>query len=595
MRPRVVSLMNPKYRPQPELSGDEASLSMEFKFQMLNAIMLIAAVFSFLFALLSDLGINDIGSIHSKVDYLYSFFSVVLLLLLRRSRRYFVPIAASFLLLSFVTFVSALLFVVNDEFRIIWFYFVIFVTYIMLGSRAGMVMTLLTLITLLQCNSQADLQLSQNTLYTAVLGLFVGSLLSRIYTVQMKRYEQLLESKNRALASSVEELDTALELAQQASRTKSLFLANMSHEIRTPMNGVLGMVQVMQGTALDEQQQHYLETIERSGKTLLMLIDDLLDISKIEAGKLILNPGPFDTFNWVIDIQIITEPLFEQGNVAFVSEVSDDLPKCLYGDASRLLQVVVNLISNAAKFTHEGEVRLGVGGRAVDAAHYCLQLEVIDSGIGIPSEKLPHVFDAFQQVAPERITNKGVGLGLAISKHLVDAMGGALTVSSVEGQGSRFSLELELPLVAESQPLQGEIDLGEIQLFRVLLVDDDPINRLAVGSLLRQQGHSVVEAQNGLIALEHMAEQRFDVVLMDVHMPEMDGVEATRAIRAAADPQQADTAIVGLTASVMSDEQQSYLEAGMDAVAEKPVVRDTLVRTIARCVAERASSPSPEA
>jgi signal transduction histidine kinase len=441
----------------------------------------------------------------------------------------------------------------------------------------------------------ADLQLNANTLYTAVLGVFIGSLLSRIYTVQMGRFERLLESKNRELASSVVELDTALEQARQASLTKTLFLANMSHEIRTPMNGVLGMVQVMQGTALDEQQQHYLETIERSGKTLLMLIDDLLDISKIEAGKLTLHPAPFDTFSWVIDIQIITEPLFEQGEVAFVSEVSEGLPKRLYGDAPRLLQVLVNLISNAAKFTQEGEVRLNVGGRMTDTDRYCLQVEVIDSGIGMPTDKLSTIFDAFQQVSPERITNKGVGLGLAISKRLVDAMGGSLSVSSVEGQGSCFRLEVELPLAACEGAQAVPIELGNAPVFRVLLVDDDPINRLAVGSLLRQQGYPVVEAENGRMALERMTGQPFDVVLMDVHMPVMDGVAATMAIRAAADPQMAQTAIIGLTASVMSDEQQRYLDAGMDAVAEKPVVRESLLRIIARCVSERAGAPGAQA
>jgi signal transduction histidine kinase/CheY-like chemotaxis protein len=567
---------------------DEQSLAMEFKFRILNAIMLIAAIFSFLFALLSDLGINDLGPIQSKADYIYSALSVLLLLLLRRSRSFYSLITVTFLLLSFATFVSALLTVVNDEFRLIWFYFVIFVTYIMLGSGIGMAMTLLTLFTILISNTFVDLQLNSNTLTTAVLGLFIGSLLSRIYTVQMRRYEQLLETKNRALASSVAELDTALLLAQQASRTKTLFLANMSHEIRTPMNGVLGMVQVMQGTVLDEQQQHYLETIERSGKTLQMLIDDLLDISKIEAGKLSLHPAPFDTFHWVIDTQIITEPLFDKGNVAFVSEVSDELPKRLYGDAPRLLQVLVNLISNAAKFTHEGEVRLSVGGRPIDEGHYSLQIEVIDSGIGIPADKLSTIFDAFQQVAPERITNKGVGLGLAISKRLIDAMGGELTVSSVEGQGSRFQLKVALPLAAEAGADAAVIDLAAVTIFSVLLVDDDPINRLAVGTLLRQKGYPVVEAENGRLAIERMAEQRFDVVLMDVHMPEMDGVEATRAIRASADPLLAQTAIVGLTASVMSDEQQTYLDAGMDAVAEKPVVRESLLRMIAQCVKDRA-------
>lgn len=264
------------------------------------------------------------------------------------------------------------------------------------------------------------------------------------------------------------------------------------------------------------------------------------------------------------------------------------MPKRLHGDAARLLQVLVNLISNAAKFTREGEVRLNVGGRETDAGHYCLQVDVIDSGIGMPADKLSTIFDAFQQVAPERITNKGVGLGLAISKRLVDAMGGALTVSSVEGQGSRFRLEVELPLAAQAEKATAAIEPGALPIFRVLLVDDDPINRLVVGSLLRQQGYPVVEAENGRVAIERMGEQRFDVVLMDVHMPEMDGVEAIRQIRLSADPQIAATAIIGLTASVMNNEQQSYLDAGMDAVAEKPVVREILLDTIARCVSDRA-------
>ena len=567
---------------------DESSLAMEFKFRMLNAIMLVAAVFAFLFALFSDLGINDIGPIHNKVDYVYSLISVSLILLLRRSRNYFLPVAVIFLLASYSTFISSLLFVLNDEFRIIWFYFVIFVTYILLGSTAGVAMTLMALAGIIICASVADLQLSDNTLYTAVLGLLVGSLLSRIYTVQMRRVEQLLETKNSVLARNVAEMDAALEQAQQANRAKSLFLANMSHEIRTPMNGVLGMVQVMQGTQLDEQQRHYLETIERSGKTLLMLIDDLLDISKIEAGKLSLNPVPFDTFNWIIDIQIITEPLFESGRVAFVSEVSDEMPKLLLGDAPRLLQVVVNLISNAAKFTHEGEVRLCVGGEPVDTDHYLLQVEVRDSGSGIPSEKLATIFDAFQQVAPERITNKGVGLGLAISKHLIDSMGGELNVDSVEGKGSRFCMRVKLPLAEEVQQGVESNGFGRIRPSQVLLVDDDAINRLAVGSLLRQQGFTIVEAENGRLALEMLASQHFDVVLMDVHMPEMDGVEATQRIRESTDSTVANVVVIGLTASVMSDERRSYLQAGMNAVVEKPVVLESLLHTISRCIKERA-------
>ncbi|MEJ2406671.1 MAG: ATP-binding protein, partial [Candidatus Thiodiazotropha sp.] len=325
-----------------------------------------------------------------------------------------------------------------------------------------------------------------------------------------------------------------------------------------------------------------LDAIQRAGKNLLVLIDDLLDISRIESGKLEIEQRPFSTFDWMMDVQFITEPLFEEGPALYTTEMSEALPKWLLGDAARLTQIVTNLVSNAAKFTERGEVRLNVGGEAHGTDSFNLVIEVIDSGPGIPQEKLAHIFKPFEQVNPERITNKGVGLGLAISQRLAQAMGGKLVAASKPGSGSSFRMELMLPVVEEVHALS-ETDSGaDIEgSLRVLLVDDDAINRLAVRTLLQQLEHDVVEARHGAEAVEALNREPFDLVLMDVHMPEMDGVTATLQIRAREEESgTSPVPIIGLTASVMNDEKQYYLAAGMNAVVQKPIVLEQLLTTI---------------
>jgi signal transduction histidine kinase/CheY-like chemotaxis protein len=559
----------------------EGDASLEFRISILNYTLYVAAIFSLLFALLHDLGVNDIGRVHSIVDYVYSLFSFSFIYLLHRSRHWFHFIAPVFIGLSIICFTSALIFVSSDEFRLIWFYFVIYVTFVLLSDRAGLIITVLCILIVLLSALLVDLQLSSRSLLTGTVGMFIIGLLSRTYTMQLVNYESQLGDKNRVLQRSIKELDEALAAAWEANRAKSLFLANMSHEIRTPMNGVLGMVQVMKGTALDKDQEHYLDTIQRAGKNLLVLIDDLLDISRIESGKLEIEPKPFSTFDWMMDVQFITEPLFEQGQVAYTTELSEELPGWLLGDSARLTQIVTNLVSNASKFTDNGEVRLIIGGEPDGRDAYRLLIEVIDTGVGIPAEKLQHIFEPFEQVNPERIANKGVGLGLAISKRLAQAMGGDLTAESRCGEGTRFRLELTLPQVSGARRIK-EASGGQPfrQPLRVLLVDDDAINRLAVHTLLRQQGHEVVEAEHGEAAIGQLHRGRFDLVLMDVHMPVMDGVTATALIRADGDPQIAGIPVIGLTASVMNDEKERYLEAGMSAVVQKPIVMEQLVATI---------------
>lgn len=382
------------------------------------------------------------------------------------------------------------------------------------------------------------------------------------------------------LEQKVYELDIALEQAQQASKAKSLFLANVSHEIRTPMNGMLGMTQVLHGTALNEEQKIYVESLDSSNKILLSLIEDLLDLSKIESNKLVLNIEPFKTFDWISDIQNITEPLFENKKTFFITEVARDLPAYLEGDSTRLIQIVVNLLGNAAKCTHDGEVKLTIGGELITENKFNLQVSIKDTGAGIADDDLKIIFEDFHQLNLDRTLNKGVGLGLSICKHLTDIMDGSLQVTSELGKGSCFTFSAILSVPEDNFRFKDTEKKSEINhKLSILLVDDDSISRLAARILLEQAGHKIVEAENGQVAIEKTKSQFFDVILMDVHMPVMDGISATREIREG-NTKGKQVPIIGLTASVMKDEKDIYFNAGMNAIVEKPLLIKKLMKTI---------------
>ena len=366
--------------------------------------------------------------------------------------------------------------------------------------------------------------------------------------------------------------------ADLANQSKSMFLANMSHEIRTPMNGMLSLVQVLQTTKLDEQQHEYLKSIGRAGSTLIRLIDDLLDLSRIESGKLEINEKEFILWEFIDDVLLQVEYLFDDKDIHFNVDVNDNLPSALISDDVRLKQVIVNLINNAIKFTEKGEVNLIITGKEAGDNIYCLQIEVNDTGMGIPEDKLESIFKPFQQISPDRIHNKGVGLGLPICKKIINALKGKIRIQSAVGKGTNITLDFVFPL-GKGKEKTGNKEIKNIDLspLKILLVEDDEISRLAVNTWLKGKHHTVIVAENGQKAVDYLRENKVDVVLMDVHMPVMGGVAATKIIKA----ENLSTApIVGMTASVMNEERKSYISAGMDVLVEKPVNFESLMRIV---------------
>ena len=549
-----------------------------FQFRVLNYFMGVAAIFGLLVGVLGHLNVMEIGKVQYTTNYIYAALNIFLIWWLRQNKNNFKIISWFQVSISFLVFYIALISVPNDEFRLIWFYIALYLTYMLLGINVGFLFTVISIVVVAVTHNYIDLQLSDTAIYTAIFSLIAFSLLNRSYSVEIMRYENRLRTQNRELEDNIYKLDNALERANQSSRAKSLFLANMSHEIRTPMNGVLSMVQVLQTTQLDEQQQNYLLTVDRSGKTLLNLIDDLLDLSKIESGQLEIKNKSFKLWEFIECILNQVEPLFEESEVIFTVNIRDNLPEYMVGDEFRLNQIATNFVNNARKFTYQGEVQLLVNVDNITDTHGDLYIEVKDTGIGIPSTLINNIFEPFQQFSLNRIANKGVGLGLSICKKIAQHMDGELGVDSVEGKGSTFSFKVTLPLAQEGE-IEVNKDINDIVIndIRILVVDDDPISRLAVKTFFSSQGHQVLLAKDGSDAIDQLEHDAVDIILMDIHMPVMDGLTATTIIK---ERELTQAPIIGMTASVMNDERESYFGFGIDALVEKPVNFEYLIGLI---------------
>jgi signal transduction histidine kinase/ligand-binding sensor domain-containing protein/CheY-like chemotaxis protein len=439
---------------------------------------------------------------------------------------------------------------------------------------------------------------------TVVLALILGRLMwaRRTHRLEAERYRlekavtdrtrELSKEKQKVVEEKVRaeqqnrEIERLLKEAQQTSRLKSEFLANVSHEIRTPMNGILGMTDLVLTTPLTEEQRDYLDTARLSAHSLLTLLNDVLDFSKIEAGRLDLNPIDFSLRRCIRETSKMLRVGASKKGLVVECEVDDDVPDNVVGDPDRLRQVLYNIIGNAIKFTEQGGVYLSVSNEPSLGGVGMLRFTIRDTGIGIPQEKQQLIFEAFRQ-ADGSTTRKygGTGLGLAISSSLVEMMGGSIRVKSAIGVGSTFSFNTRFGLAAaasgakpvDSVSLKNMLDAagtddgGAPPSLRILLAEDNLVNQRLAMRLLERRGHLVELASSGREAIEWLERKSFDLILMDLQMPDMDGIEATAIIREREKHGGQRTPIVALTAHTMKGDRERCLEAGMDNYINKPI------------------------
>jgi len=398
--------------------------------------------------------------------------------------------------------------------------------------------------------------------------------------------QALAHSLEAARERTAEAMAAALDMAE----TRSSFLARMSHEIRTPMNGVMGLARQLQDVTDSPEARELSHHIEDSARQLLTVINQILEVSRLEAGAVRIDVGPVDLRKILNQVAAVVRPIMMEKGLTFEAEFAPDLPRLLEGDGPRIRQVLLNLLGNAAKYTDEG----GVSVRVERAEDDLILIEVEDSGRGIAPEDRAHLFDAYRRTDRRGHDGDGTGLGLAITAEIVRLMGGHIDLHSELGVGTAFRIELTLPIYSgpaqpESQPMLAIRPLDA----RVLVADDNAVNRLVATRTAERFGCTVIAVDDGDVALERLRAEPFDCLLLDLHMPRLDGLSVTRAIRQ--DPALAALPILMVTAGVMPDERDRCLEAGVDAFVPKPFTSEALYNALQRCLGEHSVPPAPVA
>jgi signal transduction histidine kinase len=412
---------------------------------------------------------------------------------------------------------------------------------------------------------------------------------------KIREQQELLEQK---VKDRTDQLEEATHVAQAANQAKSEFLANISHELRTPMNGVIGMLDIALDQDLSPELVEQLQTAQHCAHSLLSLLNDILDLSKIEAGKMTLEKIPFDVRALVADCIKAHQPKAQENSVALLAEVSPDVPQEIIGDPLRIRQILANLVSNAVKFTEHGSVKVQIDGQFSRESELTLRITVEDSGTGIPADKLLYIFDQFTQ-ADGSVSRKygGTGLGLAITRRLVELHHGEIIVNSELGRGTAFTVTLQCEARAALSGNPGGTSVPSPAAsrastpdhsVRILVVEDNHVNQKVVTAVLRKRGFYIELANDGQEALNKlMNSAAFDLVLMDVQMPVLDGLEATRLIRK--EPRWKHLPIIAMTAHAMNGDKERCLEAGMSGYISKPVHPSLLLSTVDEFLLQKTS------
>lgn len=423
----------------------------------------------------------------------------------------------------------------------------------------------------------------QSNVVGAVL---VGRDISELKKIQ----NELIEAK--LLAETIaKETEKAKHKAEEAVRAKQQFLSNMSHEIRTPMNAIIGFTKLMLRTELNPKQREYLSAIKMSGDALVVLINDILDLAKVEAGKMNFERRPFKLASSISAILHLFENKIQEKNLELVEYYDEEIPEVLLGDPTRLHQIMTNLISNAVKFTEKGSIEVRVNLLEQDKSNVELAFSVRDTGIGISETEKERIFENFQQATIETTRMYGgTGLGLAIVKQLVEAQGGQIEVQSQQGEGSTFSFILSFPKTNKKvrEAIEMPIAITEMEKTKVLVAEDMKLNQLLMKTLIEEFGFECIVVDNGRSAVEKLAKESFDIVLMDLQMPEMGGFEATEYIR---NELNSDIPIIALTADVTTTDLEKCKMVGMDDYIAKPVDDRLLFNRIVNLLKKHESVP----